>query len=401
MSIDMWIELNLRSSLRRLGTLGVALVVGMAVSCGGGDPAAQAGGHGGAGGRPPTPVEIVTLTPKPVEQLGEFVGTVRSRQSTTIRPRAEGFITKILVSSGDRVREGARILDIDNASQQAVVASLQSQRAAREADATYAEQRARRLQALLTTGAISQQDYDQADAQLKDAQAQLKSVEDQIRQQQNELSYFHVVAPTAGIIGDIPVHVGDSVTRSTVLTTIDDNSGLEVYVGVPVQLAPRLEPGLPVRLVSEDGGVVADTRASFISPSVDTATQTVLVKAPVPATAKLRTSQFVRAQIVWSTEPQLTIPVVSVVRVNGQYFAFVAQKGEGGGLAAHQVPITVGPLIGSDYVVTSGLEAGDQLIVGGLQKIGEGAPVQSAAGPPPGQGEASTEASTEANGEKR
>jgi RND family efflux transporter MFP subunit len=330
---------------------------------------------------PAVPVEIVTLTPRPVEQLGDFVGTVKSRRVTTVQPQAEGLITQIFVQSGDRVRRGTSILDIDDRSQQAVVASLRSQRTAREADATFAGQQARRAKALLEAGAASQQDLEQAEAQFEDAQAQLKSVQDQIRQQQNELAYHRVVAPTAGLVGDIPVNVGDSVTKSTVLTTIDDGAGLEVYIGVPVQLAPRLRPGLPVRLVTETGDVLAATEASFIATSVDDATQTVLVKAPVPATAGLRTDQFVRAQIVWSMEPSLTIPVVSVIRINGQFFAFVAvpsvgDGGEGGGLVAHQRPIMVGPVIGSDYVVLSGLEAGDQLIVSGLQKIGEGAPVQ-------------------------
>ncbi len=330
---------------------------------------------------PAMPVEMVTLAPKPVEQTGEFVGTARSRHAATLQPQVEGFVTRIFVQSGDHVEAGTTIAEIDDGSQRAVVASLQSLRSAREADATYAEQQARRQKALFDVGAASQQDVDQAEAQLKDARAQLASVEDQIRQQQNELGYYRVVAPTAGVVGDIPVHKGDRVTTSTVVTTIDAQAGLEVYIGVPVQLAPRVRLGLPVRLLDEAGGTVAETEVSFVAPSVDDATQTVLVKAPAPATAALRTGQFVRAQIVWSTEPSLTIPVVSVTRVNGQVFAFTAVAGEQGGLVAHQQPITVGPVIGDDYLVLDGLSAGDRLIVSGLQKIREGAPVQEAAAP--------------------
>ncbi|MCB1058363.1 MAG: efflux RND transporter periplasmic adaptor subunit, partial [Acidobacteria bacterium] len=327
----MKIRWNRVPSRHSLAAAVTALAALAAAACGGGGSAGGHGGPGGPGGMPAMPVGLVTLTPQPVEQLGEFVGTVRSRQATTIRPQAEGFVTKIYVHSGDRVKKGARILDIDSTSQQAAVASLESQRAARQADATFAEQRAQRLEALLGTGAISQQDYDQAEAQLQDARAQLQSVEDQIRQQKNELGYFHVVAPTEGVVGDIPVNVGDSVSRSTVLTTVDANAGLEVYVGVPVQQAPQLVTGLPVRLVTDNGGVIAESQISFVAPSVDDATQTVLVKAPVPADAGLRTSQFVRTQIVWTTEPTLTIPLVSVIRVNGQHFAFLAQPGDGGG----------------------------------------------------------------------
>jgi RND family efflux transporter MFP subunit len=328
-------------------------------------------------------VEIVTAALKPVEQIGTFVGTVKSRQLTTVKPQAEGFITRIFVKSGDRVGRGTPILDIDARSQQAVVDSLLAQRTSREADATLARQQAERAEALLQAGAASQQDSERAAAQLEAALAQLASVDEQILQQRNNLGYYRVVAPTAGIIGDIPLNVGDSVTKSTALTTIDDNAGLEVYIGVPVELAPRLKLGLPVRLVADTGEVLAATEIYFVSPAVDDATQTLLVKASVPETASLRTSQFVRCQVVWTTEPTLTIPVVSVLRINGQVFGFVARPGEGGGLVAHQVPLGVGPVVGGDYVVESGLAEGDQLIVSGLQKIGDGAPVQALSDAPP------------------
>jgi len=161
-----------------------------------------------------------------------------------------------------------------------------------------------------------------------------------------------------------------------VLTTIEANLGLEVYIAVPVQQAPNLKPGLPVRIVSDTNQVLATEKVDFISPSVDDATQTVLVKAAVSDGSKFRTDQFVRARIVWSTAPGLMIPITSVNRVNGQFFAFLAEN-SGRGLTAKQHAVTLGPVIGNDYVVIGGLKAGDQLIVSGLQKIGDGAPVQA------------------------
>jgi RND family efflux transporter MFP subunit len=134
------------------------------------------------------PVEIVTLTPKPVEQTGEFVGTIKSRKSTTVQPQAEGIITHIAVKSGDRVSPGAVILEIDAGPQRSAVAVLEGIHAAREADATFAKQQAARAKTMLDVGAGSQQEYDQAVAQQKAAEAQLKAVEDQIRQQQAELA---------------------------------------------------------------------------------------------------------------------------------------------------------------------------------------------------------------------
>jgi RND family efflux transporter MFP subunit len=323
------------------------------------------------------PVEIVTLQSKPVEQTGEFVATVKSRRSTTIQPQAEGFLTRIVAKPGARVAPGEVLFEIDATTLQAGVASLEQLRVAREADATFARQQAQRAKTLLSVGAMSQQEFDQAAAQQKAAEAQLQAVNEQIRQQKAELGYYRVTAPTAGIVGDVPVRVGDRVTRSTELTTLEDNSGLEVYIQVPVQQAPKLKPGLATRILDESGKPMVSTRVNFVAPSVDDATQTVLVKAPLEARAgSLRADQFVRAQIVFSTEPALTIPVVSVARISGQHFAFVAEPA-GAGLVARQRPVTVGPVVGDAYIVLSGLTAGDRLILAGSQKVGDGAPVQA------------------------
>jgi multidrug efflux pump subunit AcrA (membrane-fusion protein) len=174
------------------------------------------------------------------------------------------------------------------------------------------------------------------------------------------------------------VHEGDRVTKSTVLTSIDANAGLETYINVPVQQAPKLKLGLPVRLLDETGAPIAAERITFVSPSVDTTTQTVLAKTGISAPAGLRTDQYVRAQVIWSTEPGLTIPLTSVLRINGQFFAFVAEPApQGGGLVAHQRAVQLGPVIGNNYVVLAGLKPGEKLIVGGIQKIGDGAPVRA------------------------
>src|SRR4029450_13226743 len=139
-----------------------------------------------------------------------------------------------------------------------------------------------------------------------------------------------VTAPVAGTVGDIPVRVGDSVTRSTVLTTIDQNAGLEVYISVPVQQAPLLKLGLPVHLVDDAGHEVSTETLTFVSPSVDAATQSVLAKATIEHASGFRNEQYVRARIVWSALPALTVPLVSLNRINGQYFAYVVEPGQGG-----------------------------------------------------------------------
>jgi RND family efflux transporter MFP subunit len=320
-------------------------------------------------------VEAVTLSPKPVERTTEYIATVKSRRSTTIQPQVDGFITAIMAKPGQRVSRGTALIQIDAGRQQAAVANLQSVRAAREADLKFAQQQAERMKTLFDAGAVSQQDWERAATAVQTSEAQLRAVEAQIREQQVELSYHRVTAPTAGIVGDIPVRLGDRVTPQTVLTTIDENAGLELYINVPVSQAPALESGLLVRIIDDSGQPIATSELNFISPSVDTATQSVLVKAPLETNTPFRTDQFVRTHLVWNSEPALTVPLVAVTRINGQYFVYVAEKGDGGMVVARQRSVQLGPIVGNDYVVLSGLKEGEQLIVSGVQKIGDGMPV--------------------------
>lgn len=329
---------------------------------------------------PPMPVEVITLANQPVEQMSEFVASLKSRRSSTIQPQAEGHLTRIAVRSGERVSQGAVLFEIDSAPEQAALASLQSMRPMREAELSFAQQQVQRNKALLAAGAVSQREVEQYETQVRTSEAQIKALDEQIKQQRSMLGYYRVTAPAAGVVGDIQVVVGDRVTKSTVLTTIDENDVLEVYINVPVPQAPMLKVGLPVRLIDDRGQLLATNTIGFVSPNVDVATQTVLAKAPlVEGRGQFRADQFVRARIVWSEAPGLTLPVTAVVRINGQFFAFVAEKG-GPGMVARQKPVDLGEIIGNDYVVRSGLAPGEQLIVSGLQKIGDGAPVQ--AGPP-------------------
>ena len=327
---------------------------------------------------PPMPVEIITLTAKPVEQTSEFVASLKSRRSATLQPEVEGALTRISVRSGQNVARGELMFEIDAAPQRAALSSLESTRPSRESDVEFARQQVERNKKLLAAGAISQREVEQFEAQLRSAEAQLKALDEQIRQQRSQLSYYRVTAPIAGSVGDIPVNVGDRVTRSTVLTTVNENDVLEVYINVPVQQASRLKVGLPVRLVDDAGRLLATNRITFVSPNVDTSTQSVLAKAPLTeGQTQFRADQFVRARIVWADAPGLMVPVTAVSRINAQFFAFVAEKADQG-MVAKQKPVQLGEIIGNEYVVQTGLQPGEQLIVSGLQKIRDGAAVMAA-----------------------
>ena len=341
-------------------------------------------GPGGAGAPPafpPTAVKIEPVEASPIEDGTEYVATLTSLRSTSIHPQIDGQITQIFVKSGDRVAPGARLMQIDAQRQQAAVSSQEAERASRDADVGFARQRQQRANELYKAGAISQQELEQAQTALETAEANLKALSAQVQQAQVQLRYYSVTAPTAGMIGDVPVRVGSQVSPQTFLTSIDQNQTLEVYIQVPIERSAALKAGLPIQILSSDAATtVATSTVGFIAPSVDQETQSILVKGTVQnAEGHLRAAQFVRARIVWKTGEGLVVPVTSVLRVNGQFFAFVAEdsKGPDGqpALVAKMRPITVGPITGNAYQVLTGLKSGERLVVSGAQKLGDGAPI--------------------------
>ena len=267
-------------------------------------------------------------------------------------------------------------MEIDPLKQQATVKSQESARAAHRGEPGLAKQQYERTQGLAAAGVVSKQDLDQAKSALDAAQAQMDSLDAQVREQEVQLHYYKVVAPRGGIVGDIPVHVGDRVTTTTQLTTVDQPGSLEAYVYVPIEHSAQLKMNLPVQLLDSDGKVLADSRVSFISPQVDNTTQTVLVKARIAnGNDALRQSQFIRARVVWGTHQNPEVPILAVSRLAGQYFAFVAEPQNGGSFVARQKPLTIGQTVGNNYEVRDGIKPGDKVIISGTQFLLDGAPV--------------------------
>ena len=339
--------------------------------------ACSSGNPGPAGGGAPQgiPVKVQIAQAAPVNETTEYVATLKSRDSAVIMPEVEGQITQIYAHSGDRVSAGTPLMQIDPRKQEATLNSQEQMRAAQAANVELAQQQFDRTSGLYKAGVVSKQDLDQAQAALDTAKAQLQSLEAQVKQQQVQLHYFKVVAPRAGVVGDIPVRVGDRVVTSTLLTTVDQPGALEAYVYVPVERSSELKMNMPVQIVDANGKPLADSRVTFISPQVDPSTQSILVKARISNQRdRLRTSQFIRARIVWGERQAPRIPVLAVTTLGGQYFAFVAQT-ENGKIVARQKPLRLGQMIGNDYVVLQGINAGDKIIVSGTQFLTDGAPV--------------------------
>lgn len=349
----------------------VLLLVGAACSGGGQGQTAP----GGGGAPPGIPVKVQVAQASPINETTEYVATLKSRDSAVVMPEVEGQITQIYVHSGDHVAAGAPLMQIDPRKQEATVSSQEQMREAQQANVALAQQTFERTSGLYKAGVVSKQDLDQAQAALDTAKAQLQSLDAQVKQQQVQLHYFKVVAPREGIVGDIPVRVGDRVVTSTLLTTVDQPGALEAYVYVPVERSTQLKMGMPVDIVDATGKVMAQSRITFISPHVDNSTQSILVKATIANSRdRLRTSQFIRARVVWGQRQAPLVPVLSVITLGGQHFVFVAQT-ENGKIVARQKMLRVGEMIGNDYVVLDGINAGDKVIVSGTQFLTDGAPV--------------------------
>lgn len=322
------------------------------------------------------PVKVQTAAAQKVDDTTEYVATVKSRDSALVMPQVEGIITQILVHSGERVADGAPMMQIDPAKQQATLNSQEHARAAQVAQVKWAQQNYQRVNGLANAGVVSKQDLDQARATLDAAQAQLQSLEAQVSEQQVQLHYYQVVSPRAGIVGDVPVRVGDRVLTTTTLTTVDRPGNLEAYIYVPIEESAQLKMDLPVQIVDAAGKPLASSRVTFISPQVDNSTQTVLVKATIAnSNDALRTAQFIRARVIWGSQEKPVVPVVAVSRIGGLYFAFVAEPDQKGGYVVRQKPLQIGQIVGNNYVVLDGVRPGDKVVVSGTQFLIDGIPV--------------------------
>lgn len=322
------------------------------------------------------PVKVAPVVLAPVANTDTYVATIKSRRSATIQPQVDGNLTRIYVKSGDLVKAGQLLMLINPLKQTATVQQQQGTEAQKKAVYQYNESEVVRQRKLYEAGVTSKQAYDQAVQAYQNSKGDYDSSVAQTNTQKQQLAYYQIRAPFAGVVGDIPVHLGDYVSPTTMLTTVDENADLEAYIYVPTERASEVKQGLPVEILDTDGSVIVKSKISFISPQVDNGLQSILAKAEIPRTTqRLRNEQLVKARITWNTKPAPTVPVLAVTRIGGQAFVYVAVK-HGDGYVAHQVPVTLGETVENTYPVKSGLNPGDKVILSGLQFLQEGAPVK-------------------------
>lgn len=320
----------------------------------------------------PVQVQAVTVTPVPVSD--QYVATIKSRRSATISPQVDGNLTSINVHSGQSVRAGQMLMEIDPAKQMAATAAAKATEQQDLATYQYNQVEVVRQRKLFAAGVTSRDVMDQAEQAYKNSKAAYLSAAASASSQEKQLGYYRIRAPFSGIVGDIPVHLGDYVSAGNLLTTVDENRDLEAYIFVPAALSSRIRSGLAVQILDNSGKQIEQTRIDFVSPQVDSQLQGILVKAPVHS-SKVRNLEQVQARIVWSTEQRPVVPVLAVTRFGGQPFVFVAVEKQGK-YFVEQRPIQIGDTVGNDYAVLSGLQSGEKVVVSNTQFLMSGMPVK-------------------------
>ena len=324
---------------------------------------------------PAAKVSLATLATRPQEAFSDYLATLTSRRSVTLYPQVSGYVRAIAVRSGQSVKQGETLLSVDAKADQASLENLVATRESQKASASFAKERLDRATALRQDGIVSQQDLDQARVTADQADATLKATDALIASQRARLGFFNIVAPFDGVVGHVPVKIGDFVTPQTTLTSVTQASGLEAEVWVPLERVKDLSPQSLIRILTADGKTIAESPVSFVAPRADAASQLVMIKAAFEPNDQLRADQLAHVRVVWNRHDGLSVPADTVVRQAGQTFVYVAQKNDSG-LVAHRVPVTLGALDGPDFQVLSGLEAGQQLVTSGVQMVGDGAPLE-------------------------
>ena len=372
-----------------------ALALALLAACSGKD--AAPGGAPGGGMPPPPAVGVITVAPATVALQTELPGRVEPLRVAQVRARVNGVVLKREFREGAEVRAGQLLYQIDPAPYQAALDSALAQLARAEASLAQTRATALRYAPLAAAKAISEQDYVNAQAAQQAAAADVAAGRAAVQSARINLGYARVTAPIDGRIGRALVTEGAlvSATSATELATIQQigrvyvdftqssNDLLRLRKSVAGGASHAGDAGLPVEVLLDDGSVLAQRgRLLFTDLTVDASTGQVMLRAEVPNPDRLLLpGQYVRVRLAQSQLPAaVLLPQQAVTRSNQGDSVLVV--GDGNKPAPRKVTI-VGAQDGQ-WVVSSGLKAGEQVIVDGFQKMFvPGAPVKPVPWQPP------------------
>lgn len=319
---------------------------------------APKGGPAG-GGPPPVPVEVAAAARDTVIDAIAATGQVEPLQSIELRPEVEGRLVELLVREGATVAKGTPIVRIDDA-------ELRAQVARAEADRDLARQSLDRTRDLLAQRASSQADLERAEATYRSAEASLQLLTLRVDRST-------VRAPFAGVVGQRFVSVGDYLTTQSRLVTLQTVNPQRAVFQVPERYARALarDQRITFRVAALQDRTFTG-RVDFVDPVVQLPARTITVKAVVPnPSGELQSGMFVEVRLETAVRPDaVVIPEEAIVSLQRESFAWVVRDGK-----ATRRAVTLGVRSPGFVEVTSGVEAGEQVVVGGVEKVAEGAPV--------------------------
>jgi membrane fusion protein (multidrug efflux system) len=323
---------------------------------------APGGGNagGGPGGAPPAmPVEVVVARSDTVVDAILATGQIEAVHSVELRPAIEGRIAAILVREGAAITRGQPLFQVDDAELKAEVARA-------EADRDLARQSLTRTRERLAQKASSQSELERAEATARSTEAQHQLLK--VR-----LDRTTVRAPFTGVAGRRLVSLGDYVTTSTGLMTLQTVSPQRAVFQVPERYADQLKVGQQVTFrVAALPGREFSGRVDFVDPVVQLPGRTIMVKAQVPNTRReLQAGMFIEARLATDVRPNaVVIAEDAVLPIQGTNYVWVAADGK-----ATRRQVELGVRTPGFVESRTGVEAGEQVVVGGQERLAEGAPV--------------------------
>lgn len=359
----------------------------------------------------PPEVMVTSVVQQDVPIQMELVGQTKGSQDVDIRARVEGFLEDVAFTEGSIVRKGQVLYRIDPKSFEAALANAKADLATAEARLAKTTNDVNRYRPLVAQQAVSQQELDNAVSAQTAAQAQVEAQKAKVEQEQLNLGYTTVTSPIDGMVGTTQVKAGNLVGRgeATLLTTISELDPILFRAGISeaeyLRLSRRAEErrkerggvAVPVTLVLADGTEHPyPGRLDVVERAVDstTGTLTIQFKFPNPG-GLLRPGQYGRAQFVLETRKgALLVPQRAVQELQNLYS--VAVVGSDNKVQFRNV--TVGPRVGSLWLITDGLKPGERVVVEGVQKVRDGAPVTPKDAPPTSAGSGGPEPAPAAEG---
>ena len=326
-----------------------------------GKPGGDEGGDAGAGGPPAMPVEVAVARTDTVVDAILATGQIEAMQSIELRPDIEGRIAEILFREGAIVARGTPLFKVDDA-------ELRAQVARAEADRDLARQSLARTKDLLEQKASSQSELERAEATARSSEAQLDLLA--VR-----LERTVVRAPFAGVVGQRFVSLGDYVTTDTRLLSLQTVSPQRAVFQVPERYADQLKAGQQVTFrVAALPGKEFTGRVDFVDPVVQLPGRTITVKAVVPNPKReLQSGMFIEVRLATAVRPSaVVIPEDAVIPLQGSTFVWVVDQGK-----ATRRQVELGVRTPGFVEARTGVEAAEQVVVGGQERLGEGSPVMA------------------------